>query len=83
MDLAIGKSDEAMNKFGLGLGVGVGYDVNKHFFFSTRYSFGLSNRLSHKLSNKYDISDIYDVSDVLNLTSIKFSYFQLGLGYRF
>jgi len=58
---------EDANDFGVGIGVGAGFDISKNFFINTRYTFGLSNRLSELPSG----------------VSIKFNIFQAGLGYRF
>jgi opacity protein-like surface antigen len=66
LDFIVSDSDGA-NVFGLGLGLGAGYDINEKLYISTRYAFGLTNRLE----------------DAPSGVSIKFNTFQAGLGYRF
>jgi opacity protein-like surface antigen len=58
---------EGINKFGLGLALGAGYDVTEKIFVATRYSFGVSNR----------------ISDAPSGISSKFNTFQIGVGYKF
>tara|TARA_R110001592_G_scaffold5081_8_gene28236 strand:- start:86 stop:610 length:525 start_codon:yes stop_codon:yes gene_type:complete len=66
LDFIVSDSEDA-NVFGLGLGIGAGYDISEKFYISTRYAFGLTNR----------------IKDAPSDFSIKFNIFQAGLGYRF
>ena len=66
LDFIVSDSEDA-NVFGLGLAVGAGYDISENFYISSRYAFGLTNRLE----------------DAPSGVSIKMNTFQAGLGYRF
>ena len=66
LDFVVSES-EGLNTFGLGLAIGAGYDISEKFFISTRYAFGLTNR----------------IEDAPSGISAKFDTFQAGLGYRF
>ncbi|QVY65778.1 porin family protein [Polaribacter sp. Q13] len=66
LDFLVSESD-GVNVFGLGLAIGAGYDISEKLYISTRYAFGLTNRLE----------------DAPSGVSIKFNTFQAGLGYRF
>ncbi|QTD37552.1 outer membrane beta-barrel protein [Polaribacter batillariae] len=69
LDIVLDKDqDEEGKVFGVGLGLGLGYDVSDKILLSTKYSFGLNNRIS--------------TDRVENLT-VRFNFFQIGLGYRF
>ncbi len=70
MDVILDDS-EGLNAFGFGLGAGVGYEFSDKLFATTRYSFGLNDRLDDVISEF--IGDI----------STKFNIFQIGIGYRF
>ena len=61
---------EGLNAFGFGLGVGAGYEFSDKIFATTRYSFGLNNRLE---------DDIFEEISV----DTKFNIFQIGVGYKF
>ncbi|WP_165730483.1 porin family protein [Polaribacter sp. 20A6] len=65
-DYILDSDTTGVNKFGLGLGFGAGYDFSDKVFASARYSVGLTNRLE----------------DAPSGNSIKFSTFQIGIGYR-
>ncbi len=60
---------ENFKKFGLGLGVGLGYDITDNILISSRYSFGISNRV--------------DMPEIPADFTAKFNILQIGLGYRF
>ncbi len=62
--------EDILNLFGLGLALGAEINFTDSLFFSSRYSFGLSNRVDS------DITEIIDMD-------MKVSNFQLGLGYTF
>jgi len=66
IDVVISEST-GLNTIGLGLGFGAGYDFSDKIFATTRYAFGLSNR----------------VEDAPSGVSMKFDTFQIGIGYRF
>lgn len=58
-DLIVDETSDDFNAFGLGLAAGLGYDINKDFFASARYSFGLTNRLDYDVvSSKIDFLQI-------------------------
>ncbi|QTE23037.1 outer membrane beta-barrel protein [Polaribacter cellanae] len=65
-DLILDKTEGA-NVFGFGAGFGLAYDITDKLFASSRYTFGLSNRLKDAPVGR----------------TIKFDIFQIGLGYRF
>ncbi len=62
---------EGLKTFGFGLGAGVGYEFSDKLFATTRYSFGLNDRLE----------DI--IGSFIGDLNTKFNVFQIGLGYRF
>ena len=64
-----------IKRFGLGLGIGLGYDITDSILISSRYSFGITNRID---TSEF-IDDSIDSSDL----SAKTNIFQIGLGYRF
>jgi opacity protein-like surface antigen len=64
-----------IKRFGLGLGIGLGYDITDSILISSRYSFGITNRID---TSEF-IDDFIDLSDL----SAKTNIFQIGLGYRF
>ena len=64
-----------IKRFGLGLGIGLGYDITDSILISSRYSFGITNRI--------DTSEFIDDFIDLNDLSAKTNIFQIGLGYRF
>ena len=64
-----------LKRFGLGLGIGLGYDITDSILISSRYSFGITNRID----TQEFIDDFIDTSDL----SAKTNIFQIGLGYRF
>lgn len=66
LDFILDESDGA-EVFGVGAGLGLGYDITDKIMLSTKYSFGLNNRLE-------------DAPDNL---AVRFNIFQIGLGYRF
>ncbi|ARV05489.1 hypothetical protein BTO04_01725 [Polaribacter sp. SA4-10] len=66
LDFIVSDSEGA-NVFGLGLAVGAGYDISKNFYISSRYAFGLTNR----------------IEDAPSDYSLKTNTFQVGLGYKF
>jgi opacity protein-like surface antigen len=66
LDFIVSDSEDA-NVLGLGLAVGAGYDISENLYISTKYAFGLTNRLE----------------DAPSGYSIKTNIFQVGLGYRF
>jgi opacity protein-like surface antigen len=65
----------AFKRFGLGLGIGLGVDITDSILISSRYSFGITNRID----KSEFIDDFIDLSDL----SAKTNIFQIGLGYRF
>ena len=67
LDFLIEDDAEGINKFGVGVAIGAGYDFTEKLFVSSRYSFGLSNRIENAPSG----------------ISSRFDTFQIGLGYRF
>ena len=64
-----------IKRFGLGLGIGLGVDITDSILISSRYSFGITNRID----KSEFIDDFIDLSDL----SAKTNIFQIGLGYRF
>ena len=54
---------------------GLGYDITDSILISSRYSFGITNRID---TSEF-IDDFIDLSDL----SAKTNIFQIGLGYRF
>ena len=64
-----------IKRFGLGLGIGLGYDITDSILISSRYSFGITDRID----SLEVIDDSIDSSDF----SAKTNIFQIGLGYRF
>ena len=64
-----------IKRFGLGLGIGLGYDITDSILISSRYSFGITNRID---TSEF-IDDSIDSSDL----SAKTNIFKIGLGYRF
>jgi opacity protein-like surface antigen len=64
-----------IKRFGLGLGIGLGVDITDSILISSRYSFGITNRID----KSEFIDDFIDLSDLSGKTNI----FQIGLGYRF
>jgi opacity protein-like surface antigen len=64
-----------IKRFGLGLGIGLGVDITDSILISSRYSFGIINRID---TSEF-IDDFIDLSDL----SAKTNIFQIGLGYRF
>ncbi|WP_299104417.1 porin family protein [uncultured Tenacibaculum sp.] len=47
LDLVVDKTSDEFNKFGLGLAAGIGYDFTENIFATSRYSFGLTNRVEN------------------------------------
>ena len=64
-----------IKRFGLGLSIGLGVDITDSILISSRYSFGITNRID---TSEF-IDDFIDLSDL----SAKTNVFQIGLGYRF
>ena len=64
-----------IKRFGLGLSIGLGVDITDSILISSRYSFGITNRID---TSEF-IDDFIDLSDL----SAKTNIFQIGLGYRF
>lgn len=62
-------------RFGLGLGIGLGYDITDSILISSRYSFGITDRLDLREG----LDDFIDLSDF----SAKINIFQISIGYRF
>ena len=71
-DYLLDEENGILKRFGLGFAVGAGYDITEKIFVDTRYSFGLSDRIDDEIE--------FDGGDD---PSIKFNFFQVGLGYRF
>jgi len=69
------KDLENFKKFGLGLSIGLGVDITDSILISSRYSFGITERVDRSEF----IDDFIDLSDL----SAKINVFQIGLGYRF
>jgi opacity protein-like surface antigen len=69
------KDLEYFKKFGLGLSIGLGVDITDSILISSRYSFGITERIDRSEF----IDDFIDLSDL----SAKINVFQIGLGYRF
>lgn len=63
---------EGIKRLGIGLGLGLAFDVSENFILDLRYSLGLTNRLDG------DDEDFGDVD-----VKLRFSYLQIGIGYRF
>jgi opacity protein-like surface antigen len=66
LDFVVSESD-GLNTFGLGLAIGAGFDFSDKVFATSRYAFGLTNR----------------IEDAPSGVSAKFDTFQIGLGFRF
>ena len=66
LDFVVSESD-GVNAFGLGLAIGAGFDFSDKVFATSRYVFGLRNR----------------IEDAPSGVSVKFDTFQIGLGFRF
>ena len=66
-DYIMEEDAEGINKFGVGFLIGAGFDFTDKLFATTRYSFGLTNRVEGTSSG----------------LSSRFNTFQIGLGYRF
>ncbi|MBT6081958.1 MAG: outer membrane beta-barrel protein [Polaribacter sp.] len=64
-----------IKRFGLGLGIGLGVDITDSILISSRYSFGITDRI--------DSLEIIDDSIASSDLSAKTNIFQIGLGYRF
>lgn len=66
------EDSEGLKRLGLGFAIGAAFDINENFILDARYSFGLTDRIDGNI-------DDFDGFDV----EARFSYFQIGLGYRF
>jgi opacity protein-like surface antigen len=69
------KDFKIYTRSGLGLSIGLGVDITDSILISSRYSFGITNRID---TSEF-IDDFIDLSDL----SAKTNVFQIGLGYRF
>ena len=74
-DYVTNKNFENYTSSGLGLGIGLGIDITDSILISSRYSFGITDRID----SLEVIDDSIDSSDL----SAKTNIFQIGLGYRF
>ena len=74
-DYVTNKNFENYTSSGLGLGIGLGIDITDSILISSRYSFGITDRID----SLEVIDDSIDSSDF----SAKTNIFQIGLGYRF
>jgi opacity protein-like surface antigen len=72
------EDNDFMKKLGFGLGLGAGFEINEKFFISSKYTFGLNNRLEDFDLVGFEGFPI-DLSDI----EMKLNYFQIGLGYKF
>lgn len=66
------EDSEGLKRLGLGFAIGAAYDITESFILDVRYSFGMTDRIDGDI-------DEFDGFDV----EARFSYFQVGLGYRF
>ncbi len=74
-DYVTNKNFENYTSSGLGLGIGLGIDITDSILISSRYSFGITDRID----SLEVIDDSIDTSDL----SAKTNIFQISLGYRF
>ena len=74
-DYVTNKDFKIYTRSGLGLSIGLGVDITDSILISSRYSFGITNRID---TSEF-IDDFIDLSDL----SAKTNIFQIGLGYRF
>ena len=74
-DYVMHKNFENYTSFGLGLGIGLGIDITDSILISSRFSFGITDRID----SLEVIDDSIDSSDF----SAKTNVFQIGLGFRF
>ncbi|MBC2846812.1 porin family protein [Winogradskyella flava] len=66
------EDSEGLKRLGLGFTIGAAYDITENVILDARYSFGLSDRFDSDIDEFED----FDIE-------ARFSYFQIGLGYRF
>jgi len=74
-DYVTNKDFKIYTRSGLGLSIGLGVDITDSILISSRYSFGITDRID----SLEIIDDSIDSSDL----SAKTNIFQIGLGYRF
>ena len=74
-DYVTNKDFKIYTRSGLGLSIGLGVDITDSILISSRYSFGITDRID----TQEVIDDSIDSSDF----SAKTNIFQIGLGYRF
>lgn len=66
------EDSEGLKRLGLGLALGAAFDITEQVILDARYSIGLTDRIDGGL-------DGFEEFDI----ETKFSYFQVGIGYRF
>ena len=74
-DYVTNKDFKIYTRSGLGLSIGLGVDITDSILISSRYSFGITDRI--------DSLEIIDDSIASSDLSAKTNIFQIGLGYRF